>query len=208
MLIHIPLTDPHPSSLQTNHLSTMLLTLLLTPVLSKSPSPRIVVVSSEVHFWLEIPLHTSHTPVADCNNPATFPATERPGFDRYKASKLFNVLLAQELARRRPDIWSCSVNPGLTVSELGQEARDGTMPVMSFSGVTARPTVEGAKSLVYCAVADKPGKNGEFYTNVREYHASDVTLGNEGEEFAGRVWRESVEIFKGLAVEFEDWVLT
>lgn len=42
-----------------------------------------------------------------------------PVFYMYPISKLYNVLFAQEYARRYPKVWICSANPGYTESELG-----------------------------------------------------------------------------------------
>ncbi|KAJ3041547.1 hypothetical protein HDV00_009022 [Rhizophlyctis rosea] len=201
--------DGWETTLEVNHLSTMLLTLLLLPILSRSPSPRAIIVASEVHFWVRTPITTHPKILAASNDPSTFGGAPNSQFPRYMLSKLFNVLFAQELARRQPNIFTCSVNPGLTISELGQDARDGTTHSGSAAsaafGVSPRPTVEGAKAIVYCSVADKPGTSGGYYTNCREEEASKVTLGKEGEEFGGRLWKESVEVFKGLGVELESW---
>ena len=55
--------------IQVNHLSAMLLTILLLPCLFKavssgtSPNPRVVVVGSDVHYWTKI----SETEVASDN---------------------------------------------------------------------------------------------------------------------------------------------
>ncbi|KAJ3054248.1 hypothetical protein HK097_002280 [Rhizophlyctis rosea] len=204
--------DGYETAVQTNHLSTTFLTILLTPILAKSSNPRIVLVSSEVHYMLEPPIRaaisTTPTPIKTANDPSFYPSDEHmPGMENYKITKLFNVLTAQELSRRLPNIFSCSVNPGLTVSELRQTERGAEMKKLSFAGVESRPTVEGAKAIVYCAVVEKPGSNGGFYTNVREEKPAVITQGEKGKEFAGRLWRESVEIYKGLGVELEDWVL-
>jgi hypothetical protein len=48
------------SRIQVNHLSAMLLTVLLLPCLLRaassgtSPNPRVVIVSSDVHYWAKL----------------------------------------------------------------------------------------------------------------------------------------------------------
>lgn len=54
-------------SLQVNHLSTALLSLLLLPRMARAAAdglskPRLVIVSSEVHFWTKIPEIVTTTP--------------------------------------------------------------------------------------------------------------------------------------------------
>ncbi|KAJ3032823.1 hypothetical protein HDV00_007046 [Rhizophlyctis rosea] len=206
--------DGWDSVVETNHLSTMLLTLLLTPTISYPKDPRIVTVSG-AHSWLQIPWQNTLNLLETANNPSTFEPFGAPGgweqqFQRYQATKLFNVLFAQELARRRPDIFSVAASPGATISELGQAGRDGTKNNVEggvIFGVPVRPTVDGAKAIMYPAVADKPGSNGGYYLNCREENASELTLGDEGKAFAARLWTESVDVFKKGGFELEDWVV-
>lgn len=69
LLITLPnaLTRHHDGSLQVNHLSTSLLALLLLPAMIKtaqqhSTSPRLVVVSSDMHYWVKMDKNLSENP--------------------------------------------------------------------------------------------------------------------------------------------------
>jgi NAD(P)-dependent dehydrogenase (short-subunit alcohol dehydrogenase family) len=92
--------DGHELTWQTNYLGHYLLTRLLLPLLRRSPSPRIVNVSSEGHRsgridWSDLELSRGYG-----------------GFRAYANTKLAQVLFTRELARREPGILTVAMHPG------------------------------------------------------------------------------------------------
>jgi NAD(P)-dependent dehydrogenase (short-subunit alcohol dehydrogenase family) len=105
--------------LAVNHLAPFLLTHLLLPSLKISPTGRIVTISSGSHYKTSISLPR-------LNNPLIY-----FGLDRYKITKLANVLFTYELNRRLADssIRAFAVEPGLVNTDMGQK---GTGRLASF----------------------------------------------------------------------------
>jgi retinol dehydrogenase 12 len=92
--------DGHELTWQTNYLGHYLLTRLLLPLLKRSPSPRIVSVSSEGHRqgrldWGDLELSRDYA-----------------GFRAYANTKLAQVLFTREIARREPRILALALHPG------------------------------------------------------------------------------------------------
>src|SRR5271163_1835058 len=86
------------NSVQVNALSTFLLAFLLLPLLRKttklsSVAPRLVILSSGVHYWTDIPTYRDEESIFDAlNDKEKFIPRER-----YPASKLLDTLLTREL---------------------------------------------------------------------------------------------------------------
>jgi len=194
---------------QVNHLANVLLVLLLTPALLKSKAARVVVVASDVHFWARLPKQDDPHPIQTILKK---PEVVFPMY-LYAATKLFNVQFAQEYARRIPHntVWICSANPGYTESQLGQkDVQTGESKPLHFSnGLTKRSTYDGAKSIIFAAIDPHVGKSGGFYSEMHEARTNSVTHGQAGQEFAGRVWKDTVEVLRKHLEEggvLESWV--
>ncbi|RUP09313.1 hypothetical protein BC936DRAFT_140068 [Jimgerdemannia flammicorona] len=191
-------------SLQVNHLSTMFLTLLLLPVIRRTAAsltwaPRIILLTSEVHYWADLPERMAPNILTALNN-----STAWDSANRYRVTKLFNVLFVQELARRLArspllgdrSIVVSSVNSGLTNTDIGVGSLSFTMRKLLFG----RSAERSAITSVYVATAPEVAKltpYGRYYSNCIAEKAANLTLGVEGEELAGRLWRESLEVIGG-----------
>jgi retinol dehydrogenase 12 len=86
------------TSLQVNVLSTFLLAILLLPLLRKTSSissvaPRLVILSSGVHAWTEIPAYRDAENILR----AMSDKDKFNGPERYPATKLLDTLLTREL---------------------------------------------------------------------------------------------------------------
>jgi retinol dehydrogenase-12 len=200
--------DGYEITTQVNHLSNALLVLLLTPSLLKSASPRVVVVASDVHFWAMAPKQSDPHPLKSfLTKPDPLPM-----FYLYPGTKLLNVLFAQEYARRGPSkVWIGSANPGYTESQLGnKDVKTGDSKPRHFdNGLKKRSTYEGAKSIIVAAIDPHVGKSGCFVSDMHDHRTNSVTHGKAGQEFAERVWHETVEILKKHLEEggvVESWV--
>ncbi|KAJ7139182.1 short-chain dehydrogenase [Mycena epipterygia] len=202
-----PTSDGWESALQVNFLSTSLLALLLLPSMVKtaqahSTYPRIVVVSSGAHHWVDVEKSLAEDPamlqtlssVEYCSNPKRFES-------RYPLTKLFNVFFVRALNARLPPptpVVVDAVCPGYCYSELRREF-SGVMAVMDYimERLLARSAEEGSRSLVWAALAnqDHPEKmRGEYVAVAQFEEVSDYVLSADGAKLQDHVWDEAVDI--------------
>jgi retinol dehydrogenase-12 len=101
--------DGIETTFAVNHLAVMLLTYLLLPVLRKTPSSRVLTVSSNSHY------HTRFNPKNAAHPLFYF------GLLAYKVSKLSNVLFTQRFNRMMGgyDPQAFAVDPGLVNTDIG-----------------------------------------------------------------------------------------
>lgn len=166
--------DGFEMTLGVNHLSPLLLTNMLLPLLKKSPEPRVVTVSSMVHAGGRIDFD-------NMNSQRRF-----DGYHAYANSKLANLLFANELARREPWLVSNSLHPGVINTKLLHAA-------FSMAGSSV---AEGARTPVYLANSDEvKGVTGKYFDRcaavVPSSSASDHRLAQrlwEWSENALRPW--------------------
>jgi len=211
-----PSNDGWEESIQVNHLSAMLLTILLFPCLLKavssgtSPNPRVVIVSSEAHFWAkftkaEVESDKILQKISDKNY-----CTPQVMRERYPISKLLNVFFVRELTKRLPansPVIMTAVNPGYCKSELGRNLS----PVFHMLGkivqaLLARTTEEGSRQLVWAAVGGVGREfelRGGYVNRANLQEVSDYTLSDEGAAMQTRLWDESAEILSGVEPNFE-----
>ncbi|GJJ74915.1 hypothetical protein EMPS_07273 [Entomortierella parvispora] len=216
--------DNHETIFATNHLGTVLLTLLLLPVIRKTALedantyPRIVNVASEVHHWTKFPEQEKPSIVEAMNDP-----NEKKSFeDRYPTSKLMNVFFTRTLADHlknssHPEdkkITVSSINPGLVSTELGTKADDSVWGRLGFTvmiglmrGLLARNSLEGAKTSVYAAIEPECGiengaENGLYYSSCRVSPVNPVVEGEEGKALGERLWKETIKTIQSKPKEF------
>lgn len=167
-----------------NHLAPFVLTQLLLPLLAKSPSGRVIAVSSGSHrsgriHWKNLQLSGLYS-----------------GLAAYGQSKLANVLFAFELQRRlsaNSRIESYALEPGLVNTEMGEK---GTPGLISFvwsrrkrHGVT--PEEGGATSVKLATDPEVAGEGGSYWAACRQCQSSRRSL---SESDAARLWRVSAEL--------------
>ena len=145
--------EGHERSITVNVISTFLLALLLLPKLKSTAnqfntSPRLVIVSSEVHGWAKFP---------EWEEPKIFPALDNeksPTIDeRYQTSKLLEVLAFRQVAPKLADsgVILNILNPGMCHSELSTRESNIILGIMKF--FLARTTEVGSRTLVASAEA-------------------------------------------------------
>ncbi|HEU0188806.1 MAG TPA: SDR family NAD(P)-dependent oxidoreductase [Gallionella sp.] len=134
--------DGFEMTLAVNYLAHFLLTVLLLPLLKKSPDPRVVTVSSIAHMRGRIDFD-------NLNGERHFDA-----YHAYANSKLADTLFANELARREPWLSSNSLHPGVIDTKLlhtGFNAKGDSVAV-------------GARTSVYLAnSSDVKGISGKYF---------------------------------------------
>ncbi|KAF7345417.1 WW domain-containing oxidoreductase [Mycena venus] len=204
---YTPTKDNWDISLQVNHLSTSLLALLLLPAMIRtaqrhSTTPRLVVVSSGAHHWVEVDKKLYENPdvlktlggAEYCSNPKNMQG-------RYPLTKLFNIFFVRALNTRLPPSTSLVVNavdPGYCYSELRREF-SGMMAVFDWlmEKALAFSAEVGSRRLVWAALShqDQPEKlRGEYSSNFNIMEVSDFALSPEGVRMQDRSWVELVEI--------------
>lgn len=160
--------DGYEVQFGTNHVGHALLTKLLMPVLLRTAEEkadsdvRVVVLSSSAHSF--VPAGGIHFDTLKSK------AEKMTTFTRYGQSKLANILFAQELAKRYPQLKTVSVHPGIVNTNLsdvlGSQGnillRIATKTLAPFMGVSV---VEGVKNQLWASTAEGV-TSGEYYEPV------------------------------------------
>ncbi|KAJ8518992.1 hypothetical protein ONZ45_g3974 [Pleurotus djamor] len=200
--------DGWERALEVNHLAPALLILLLLPKLFRAgescpsgSSPRIVIVSSELHQYGKIPKKalTATSPLVTLGSKEI--AAPYSHGTQYNLVKLLNVLLAlgftKHLPQSSPTIVVNTVNPGLCVSEL----RRGMSRVLNWvleRLLNARTSEEGARQVVYASVAMEGGSEesmkGAYVSFAQVDEPGDFVLSAEGKEFQESLWSDTLRI--------------
>ncbi|THH20352.1 hypothetical protein EW146_g961 [Bondarzewia mesenterica] len=207
-------SDGWETILQVNHLSCMLLSLLLLPCMlssasSSSPYPRMVIVSSDVHYWANLTKDELASPnILEKLNDSNY-CNSSVMRHRYGISKMFNVFFVRELVARLPDnspLIVTTPNPGYCISQL----RRHFSPVMALFDkmmemVLARTTEEGARQLVWAAIGGQGREDelrGAYVSSADVQEPSDYVLSEEGMAAQKRIFDESVEILSKISLKF------
>ncbi|KDR67612.1 hypothetical protein GALMADRAFT_257837 [Galerina marginata CBS 339.88] len=197
-------TDGWEQTVQVNDLSSSLLALLLLPRMLETATkynttPRLVVVTSEVHHWVTIDKN-----IIDAPNPLQRYAqkdnmTPPLGGERYATTKLLNILFARGLNDRlhRKPIIVDTVNPGYCLSAFRR----------SFTGLRAfldrlmemalaRSTEEGSRQLVWAAIGAEEKKDelrGSYISLAEVTEPSDYVISDEGAAAQEKIWDNLIE---------------
>jgi len=192
------------STIQTNHLGTSLLSLLLTPYLSSATkdietgSPRIIIVSSDVHYFIDR-LHEADSEdiLGAMNDPETADMNTR-----YYASKLLNVFFVRAFASRLmgcSPITICAVNPGFCKTHLFQQVSSPVDLIVAkgIDASVARSPEEGSRTLIHAALfGTKKEIHGKFLSTCKVVEESDFVISLEGRRVQDRLWNETLDILR------------
>ncbi|KAJ7069264.1 hypothetical protein C8F01DRAFT_1047906 [Mycena amicta] len=198
--------DGFEGSLQVANLSTPLVALRLLPMMVNTAKeygtvPRIVVVSSEAHYWADIDKHVwdGSTGIIETLGSAEY-TRKRGMISRYPVTKLLNVFFVRALASRLAPrtIVVNSVNPGLCTTELSREAPWFLRPIGSLiQWLLAFTAEEGSRQLVFAAVGEPThpeNLHGEFIMAGKPMEVSDFVLSEQGKRAEAKLWDEVVDI--------------
>ncbi|KAI1394176.1 NAD(P)-binding protein [Hypoxylon trugodes] len=189
-------TTGHEEDLQTNYLSTVLLTLLLLRVFKnrksvtdvpKASPGRIVIVSSDMAAWAKFNERNKEPLLKAFDDEAKWDK-----YDRYGTTKLLGQLFVTELAKRiSPSlaVVNCT-NPGLCYgstlsSELGRFTH-------VFVRLVGRPAAAGALTLVHAATKDE-SSHGQYVEDGEIRPMAPFVYSKEAEEVTQRLWKETME---------------
>ncbi|KAF7314311.1 hypothetical protein MKEN_00903700 [Mycena kentingensis (nom. inval.)] len=193
--------------LQVNCLSLALLAILLLPHMARTAqnhpgsSPRIVLVTSEVHHWATLDKRVTDAPnILETLGSKDYCTPKAMG-QRYFLTKLLNILFVRALNAHLPSnipvIVNC-VNPGYCYSNI----RSNLSGLQSFMDrimerVIALPTEVGSRQLVWACIGQEeaPEKlRGEYISLEKVDEVSDYILSPEGATVQERIWEEMLDI--------------
>lgn len=159
-------SDGIESSLQVNHLSTALLSLLLLPVLRKTAiilhqPPRLTFTSSEVHMWTPFNEQNAANVLECLNDKGHF----KDYMDRYCVTKLLDVFWVRELAAKvSEDVAIINlINPGSVDTGLHR----GNKVFQLMDKIVGRTPEEGGRLLVDAAVVKGSESHGKYLSEAR-----------------------------------------
>ncbi|XP_054152544.1 retinol dehydrogenase 12-like [Oppia nitens] len=180
--------DGFEMTLGINHLGHFLLTMLLLPLLRKSPKARVVNVSSFAHVFGDI----------DFDDINSYRKSYVP-FDRYAQSKLANILFTRELARRLgtdSSINTYAVHPGIVRTAISRsDFLINTIFMYLYENKWLKSAELGAQTSLYCAI-DKAVDNetGFYYENCNRN--DNLFAKAKDDETAHRLWELSAQLVK------------
>ncbi|KJA23640.1 hypothetical protein HYPSUDRAFT_201349 [Hypholoma sublateritium FD-334 SS-4] len=200
----VPTSDGWEPVFQVNNLSTALLALLLLPKMLAtaeefSITPRLVIVSSEVHFWTKIEdvVLESDNPLKMFGSSAEYiPSVLKT---RYEDSKLLNVFFTRALNEKlvkKPVIVNC-VNPGYCYSGL-RKSWTGPRAWADWlmEKALARTAEEGSRQVVWAAVGEVDALDklrGAYISLAKVSEPSDYVLSEEGGKAQDKLWDNLVD---------------
>ncbi|KAJ7069400.1 hypothetical protein C8F01DRAFT_1207113 [Mycena amicta] len=204
--------DGFEASLQVANLSTPLVALRLLPIMLRtarenSTVPRIVIVSSDGHYWASIDKRAWGGSAGIIKTLGSEEYCRGRGImlSRYSITKLLNVFFMRALATRLPASSSASssivvnaVHPGMCITEIFQSfSTIERFLIRLIQSIFAFTAEEGSRQLVFAAVgeADHPERlHGEFIMGGEPQEVSDFVLSEAGKNAEERLWNEIVGI--------------
>lgn len=167
--------DGYESSLQVNHLSTALLSLLVLPVLRKTSiqlkkSTRLTFTSSEVHMWTPFKEQSAPHILELVNTESNF----IPGLPNYSVSKLLNVFWIREfvaqLDKRQSqhastdgDLIVNFFNPGSVKTGLHRD----TKALQIFDAIIGWTVEEGGRLVIDAAFVKGKETHGCYLSEAK-----------------------------------------
>lgn len=205
----------YETSLQVNAISPILLSLLLMPLLLKSPlvgkvsvaeRPHLTIVSS-AGAWLTKrshiePFFTSEKPLTELSKRENFPPGMMGGQYHYSRSKLMTEYSKRHLARLasitdddgKPKVLVASVCPGAVNSSLSRHsAGSGFLGFMAKAvNNTVARTAEQGSNIYLTSLELGEEARGELWTDdhISKDH-KEYVLAVDGARFGENVWREA-----------------
>ncbi|EJT99841.1 NADP-binding protein [Dacryopinax primogenitus] len=200
--------------LRVNYIGTAHLTLRLLPfLLAASPSsaqqngiltdvsgPRLVTVTSEMHYWAYDRAALTVVRVMDTLNEERRCRQWGTMLLRYGATKMMNILFTQALSNRlsqlsRPtQLTATTVNPGFCHSQLTRHL-PLSLPIALLKMLIARPTSIGARTLVHAALAPElEGVRGVYLSDCMVKEAGDFAVSKAGKRAAQHIWGETLDV--------------
>ncbi|GJN83912.1 hypothetical protein PLIIFM63780_007463 [Purpureocillium lilacinum] len=199
----VPATG-HERTMQVNHMSTVLLALLLLPVLkgkSSGAPPRLTVVNSVMAHLCSFPNRDERPLLASFDDTSVTPLNSS---ERYGVSKLLCQLALVRLADMvDPEAITINmVDPGLTKGTGLSRDATGIVRLLAgaFLSICGRPVARGAATYVDAALRHGTESHGCFLMNC-EVAGLARWYYNGGKELSEQVWTETMDELRFAGVE-------
>ncbi len=169
----------------TNHLGHFLLINELLPLIGRTSSARVVVVSSAAH---------AQAPKAGIEFSNLSGERAYSGWRAYGQSKLANVLFANELNRHLPTGSTAnSLHPGIIATNLGRHMQGGFAWLLGMFMMPFMVSIpQGAATSCYVAThPDVEGVAGRYFANCKEAKVSTLA---QDRGLAAKLWSVSAEL--------------
>ncbi|CAG2169959.1 unnamed protein product [Oppiella nova] len=170
----------------TNHLGHFLLTLLLLPLLRKSPKARVINVSSVAYKMGKIDFENINLRNGVYN-----------GITAYSQSKLANILFSRELSKRlgpNSPVTTYSLHPGPVKTNRSRYMENKSLKAFYDTMTTLlylRPEM-GCQTTLYCALEESLDREtGLYYNNCRE---EKLWANGSDDKSAERLWNLSCDL--------------
>ncbi|XP_047022359.1 retinol dehydrogenase 11-like [Helicoverpa zea] len=174
-------------AVQTNHFGPFLLTNLLLPLLKSSAPSRIVNVSSIAHSGGKVELDNLNL---EKETKETYSMSQV-----YQNTKLFNVLMTVELARRLEGtgVTANSLHPGVVATDILFNIKSiWVQPIKLILSVYSKTPWEGAQTTVHLAVSrEVEDVSGKYY---RDCHEASVSSLAQDKDMARKLWDASEKL--------------
>ncbi|KAF4999233.1 hypothetical protein FGRMN_2597 [Fusarium graminum] len=197
----------HELTVQVNHFSTALLTLLLIPILKTKTTghgpPRLTTVNSLTAHLCKFPTRDERPLLASFDDPSITPWDSQ---ERYGVSKLLNQLFLVKLCEKvNPnDVIINMVDPGLTKgTNLGGHHEATGVAAALFKGflsITGRPVDRGAASYTDAVCGHGKESHGCFLMSC-EIAPLACWFYTHGNVLVQQIWNETLEEFDFAGVK-------
>ncbi|KAL4250005.1 NAD(P)-binding domain superfamily protein [Abortiporus biennis] len=205
--------DGWETTVQVNHLSLALLTILLLPRLLDTAKKhgdvaRVVAVSSRVHAWTDF--RAEKTPFDKVLHTLNLPETSLQA--RYQETKLSNLLFVRALNQHLPSNAPIVIDapcPGFCISDLRRNLDES---LFAEALKLARTAEEGSRQLIYAALAPTPEDEakgihldafkGAFLSQTAIAQPSEWVLSEEGKKVQDGLWEETIQILSKVDPKF------
>ncbi|KAJ3554020.1 hypothetical protein NP233_g12512 [Leucocoprinus birnbaumii] len=200
--------DGWETSLQVNYLSMSLLALWLLPRLSETATrfnikPRIVVVTSGVHFSSRFEDEIFEAPNAFSLLSSEDYCTPNMMRARYHETKLLNVFFVRALKNHLKDksIIVNAADPGFCHSELRREITSIGLSI--YERLFAMSAEAGSRNIIWASIGTPEGGNeddmsGQFIMFASIQEPADSVLGQEGKRREDKLWNDLISILRDV----------
>ncbi|PVF95987.1 NAD(P)-binding protein [Serendipita vermifera] len=203
--------DGYESTVQTNVLSTFLLSTLLMPLLQKTArmekpeggfefKPRLVLVSSDAHLAAGFSQKNAQSIYSSLNRSSSF-----DGYERCRTTKLMALLLLRQLSyvsgeKENNDVVICAVNPGFSKFEKMHKIV-GWRRWLLYK-CFAKTTLEASRNIEWACFEDNIPSGSYVSRRTISDYASWIDT-TEGQKVQFKLWKETGEILTIIAPETE-----
>ena len=168
-----------------NHLSHFVLVNRLLDLVKAAPQGRVVIVSSEAH----------RTPGVTIEFDNLSGERKYGGLKAYGQSKLANLLMSRELARRvaGTTVTSNALHPGVVRTAIFRNLPSiARVPLNAIGGLFMKSPEAGAATMCYLATAPELAKvSGLYFDNCKP---RDPTPDGQSDALAAKLWTVSEEL--------------